>query len=664
MINTHRRIADPYEKLFLEEEFKSEAFINTIRLFTIFILGFLVLVQTDITGGKMPMSFKITSLNIGIALIYSISLLFLYRRKIYHPFIKYISSTIDVTLIIISIFAYKFDDPEKYANIYFLARFSLIYVFIILSIIRYHFWLSFYTGLVAVVEYVGLVVLNNHMNGFEFSFLGMDGLTHVSTFELSEIYLKIFYLTIGGFMAGLVAVKVRSIVTNSLKQENEKSQLELKNKVIEVVNTENKKYLDNISDGLLLIDKDYVINNQYSKHLADIFETDIIGGKSFINLIYPDKKTQLKERKELSEFLSLLYSNTASEISMIMDVNPIVNKTIKIKDNNGTIKEKIINSTFHRIIENDEIENVMIIIKDVTELVRAQKSLETEKIRHEAEIEVISVILKTDREILREFLEESDTMLNKVEINIDKLEDNSILNETFRDMHSLKGSARSIGFITISNLAHEIEDSLSMVRDSKIKPDFELKSNIKLRINEIFTNIGIIKEIRDKFKNFTSLETISTGKQLDGFIDSIKQMTNDIAKQLDKNIELRVKTNMEIFPLLTKQVKDSIIHLIRNAADHGIEDKFERLTAEKPERAYITLQILKKEDKYIVSVQDDGKGIDFDLIKKKAIERNIINDDSEPVSKSKLLSVLFMPAFSSKGEITDISGRGVGPGHS
>jgi two-component system chemotaxis sensor kinase CheA len=108
------------------------------------------------------------------------------------------------------------------------------------------------------------------------------------------------------------------------------------------------------------------------------------------------------------------------------------------------------------------------------------------------------------------------------------------------------------------------------------------------------------------------------------------------------------------------RLKGSIIHLVRNSIDHGIEDIFDRLSHNKSQKGIIKFKMFKDEKDYYVEVSDDGGNIDFDSIRRKAIEKNLVKPEDGDISKQQLLKLIFLPEFSSKDRVSDISGRGVG----
>jgi len=136
----------------------------------------------------------------------------------------------------------------------------------------------------------------------------------------------------------------------------------------------------------------------------------------------------------------------------------------------------------------------------------------------------------------------------------------------------------------------------------------------------------------------------------------------DIARQLDKKIALHVEG--EETPLdktIIEDLTDPMIHLVRNACDHGIESPAEREEMSKPPEGTISLIARQEGNQVIIIVRDDGKGIDLEAIKRKAVERRIMNEEQvNRASEGELMNLIFAPGFSTAAKTTDISGRGVG----
>ena len=140
------------------------------------------------------------------------------------------------------------------------------------------------------------------------------------------------------------------------------------------------------------------------------------------------------------------------------------------------------------------------------------------------------------------------------------------------------------------------------------------------------------------------------------------RVIRDIAQSTGKKMELHMEgESTEIDKTIIEQISDPLVHLIRNAADHGIENLQERLSKGKPETGRIVLRAYNKNKNVFIEIEDDGKGIDEETVMNKAIEKGIISEkEAETMNQSQLINLIFLPGFSMAKKITEVSGRGVG----
>ncbi|SMC09270.1 chemotaxis protein CheA [Nitratiruptor tergarcus] len=140
------------------------------------------------------------------------------------------------------------------------------------------------------------------------------------------------------------------------------------------------------------------------------------------------------------------------------------------------------------------------------------------------------------------------------------------------------------------------------------------------------------------------------------------RIVRDLAKKVGKKINLELEgEDTEIDRSILNQLEDPLIHLVRNSIDHGIEPPEERIAKGKPEYGTILLSALQEGDRIIVSIEDDGRGIDPDKVKQKAIEKGLIRpEQAEQMSDKEAFELIFMPGFSTVEKVSDLSGRGVG----
>lgn len=149
---------------------------------------------------------------------------------------------------------------------------------------------------------------------------------------------------------------------------------------------------------------------------------------------------------------------------------------------------------------------------------------------------------------------------------------------------------------------------------------------------------------------------------IESVVNKFPRMIRDLSRKLNKNMELYMTgEETELDRTVVDQIGDPLQHLLRNSADHGLEDNATRVSRGKPEVGTIFLNAFQEGNNVIIEVGDDGNGIDVEAVKAKAIERGIITEEqAESMSQKEIVNLLFLPSFSMAKKITDISGRGVG----
>ena len=145
-------------------------------------------------------------------------------------------------------------------------------------------------------------------------------------------------------------------------------------------------------------------------------------------------------------------------------------------------------------------------------------------------------------------------------------------------------------------------------------------------------------------------------------VSRFPRMIRDLSKKLNKKMELYMSgEDTELDRTVIDEIGDPLMHLLRNAADHGLESAEERKKLGKPEVGSIFLDAYQDGNNVVIEVRDDGGGIDVEKVKNKAIERGMITaDQAETMSDKEIIQILFKPSFSTSDKITDVSGRGVG----
>jgi two-component system chemotaxis sensor kinase CheA len=140
------------------------------------------------------------------------------------------------------------------------------------------------------------------------------------------------------------------------------------------------------------------------------------------------------------------------------------------------------------------------------------------------------------------------------------------------------------------------------------------------------------------------------------------RIVRDLARQLGKDIELVTEgEDTDLDRSLVEALADPLIHLLRNAVDHGLEDPAGRERAGKPRKGKVKLSASQRGERIVISVSDDGRGMDPDVLRRKAVEKGVIDAaQAARLSEVECYELIFRPGFSTAAQISDISGRGVG----
>ncbi len=149
---------------------------------------------------------------------------------------------------------------------------------------------------------------------------------------------------------------------------------------------------------------------------------------------------------------------------------------------------------------------------------------------------------------------------------------------------------------------------------------------------------------------------------IENVVSRFPRMIRDISKKLDKKMELYMSgEETELDRTVIDEIGDPLMHMLRNAADHGLESNEERIKAGKPEVGSIFLNAYQDGNNVVIEVRDDGKGVDVEKVKRKAVEKGAITaEQAATMSDKEAVDLLFRPSFSTAEQVSDLSGRGVG----
>ena len=140
------------------------------------------------------------------------------------------------------------------------------------------------------------------------------------------------------------------------------------------------------------------------------------------------------------------------------------------------------------------------------------------------------------------------------------------------------------------------------------------------------------------------------------------RMVRDLSRELSKNIDLVITgEETEVDKSIVEEIGDPLVHIIRNSCDHGVESPEERQALGKPAMGTVQLKAYNEGNHIVIEVTDDGKGLDAQMLKRKAIEKGLISErEADSMSDKEAFGIIFKPGFSTAKSITNVSGRGVG----
>ena len=164
---------------------------------------------------------------------------------------------------------------------------------------------------------------------------------------------------------------------------------------------------------------------------------------------------------------------------------------------------------------------------------------------------------------------------------------------------------------------------------------------------------GLVEQIRDRTLN---LRMVPVGDVFQRF----PRVVRDVCRELGKRIDLQISgADTELDKSMVEKLTDPLLHIVRNAMDHGIEPVAERIAAGKPEQGVLSLNAYHRSGTVVIEISDDGRGLDTAKILRKAVERGLVAPDAR-LSERDIFNLIFAPGFSTADQVTDLSGRGVG----
>jgi len=212
-----------------------------------------------------------------------------------------------------------------------------------------------------------------------------------------------------------------------------------------------------------------------------------------------------------------------------------------------------------------------------------------------------------------------------------------------------------------------LDDLMNQVGEMVLERNRTLQMNLDYQSRENMTNFGEeFSKLAKRIDFVTSelqmqvlkIRMIPVEKVFKKFPRIVRNMSRDLGKEV--NLEI-IGEETELDRSVVDEIGDPLIHLIRNALDHGLEMPEERVAIGKPRIGNVVLSATHEGNQIIISIKDDGNGIDPEKLSRKAIDKGLVTEEQvAAMSQKEILDLIFLPGFSTKEKATDLSGRGVG----
>lgn len=424
-----------------------------------------------------------------------------------------------------------------------------------------------------------------------------------------------------------------------------------------VARSDYQTILDNVTDGLFLINREGIISPNYSQATEAIFEKEQLAGLDFLSLITPMMTD--KDHHALEDYLPLLF-DPKMKTRTLNRLNPLSDSSFYIDTGRGEFIPRHLDFRFNRIEEEGEILYLMVLVKDLTQEKEMKLAMEKEREKSQGEMEMFYSILHLEPSLFSEFLESAETDLNRINHELEREEGNlrDRIDLIFQYVHSIKGNASLLELDFIADRAHEFEDRIDQIRKGERLQNEDFLS-LAVMLSELYGVMSQVRRLMEKLTGFR--DSMVHHQQLGGELIalSLKGLAEKIAGEQGKKVRLRYQDfrSRDIPSALRKPMKDLLIQLVRNAVCHGIEEEQFRLLNGKESMGTIEIKTLTDQGSLSIIVRDDGSGIDFHKLRKKSLQ---LNPENKNPDKKDLFQTIFQAGRSTADSADGNSGRGVG----
>ncbi|KVH52994.1 chemotaxis protein CheA [Burkholderia sp. MSMB1072] len=485
------------------------------------------------------------------------------------------------------------------------------------------------------------------------------------------------------------------VAFNGMIEKIQENAAQLKQKTADI-----QAMLQNMQQGILTVVEGGVVHAEYSAYLETIFETNDIAGRDLMALVFDDSAIGADARSQVDAAVHACLGEDS--MNFAFNEHLLVNEVAKRMPDG---REKWLDLSWSAITdETDTVVRLMLCVRDVTEI----RELTAQAGEQQRRLEMIGEILSISQDKFHDFVHSAKGFLSENERMIRQHEraDHSIVAALFRNMHTIKGNARTYSLQHLTNIVHEAEQAYESLRRADSGPEWNRDALMDdlARVREAVDHYATINAVtlgrssepaqsgadflmverariseslrvldgadpanasdwhaaRDAVRRMLSqLGTQGIGEALGSVIESLPSLAAELGKpapvvHIDSHGQ-RVRSE------IVATLKNVFMHLLRNSIDHGIESSDVRRAAGKAASGTIDIAVGVGGGELWFVLADDGRGLALDRIRGIARERGWIDaDDAAALSDEEVAELIFRPGFSTAQTVTEVSGRGVG----
>lgn len=425
-----------------------------------------------------------------------------------------------------------------------------------------------------------------------------------------------------------------------------------------------QEILDNVGEGLVLLDPEGKILPVYSESSKTIFQRATLDGHKLLDVLSGNVTEQVYE--DAAEFLSMTLDPDVRD-QFGDDMNPLKEVLYMMPDEIGNYSQHIIEFDLKRTLDDKgKVKRVLVTAKDVTEKHGLKKELKNAIAGSGDQLKIIAKALEMNPLDFQRFIRSSIEKLEKVNFALKDTENNNesrkaSVDVIFKEVHKIKGEAGIKRISALVEIASDMETQLTeLSRKDEIKgQDFiDMSVHVK-RMQSLLTSYYDISSKLVDTQASASTQSFS-GKPIVN-ANEIQRFAEEVAMEKGKAVTVHVHQSGGdlIADSEINVINDIVAQLVRNAVVHGIEPADKR--GDKPSIGNIQVTIFCTEGSVQVVVEDDGAGINTEELKSKAVSAGLVSEnEAAKLSEKNCYTFLFEEGISTASEVDEHAGKGMG----